>query len=221
MSTRSNRGILGMRTARVEALQDGIFAVAMTLLAVDLKISDTVPAPDVQAHIIAMVPKVLVYAATFAFVIAIWLYTYNYQELLVKHDTMSSLLCLGGAGSVALLPFTSGTFASHVGAPAAAILLSLNLGLAAAIYGVTVEYCNRTLIPEVVDAALLRLVANVCWAFAVTDLIVFPVTIVLWPFVTVAGIAAELTIAYVIIVRLHRPMARAAETIRTAHLERV
>lgn len=221
MRTLSNRGIFGMRTARVETLQDGIFAVAMTLLATDLKISDNVPVGDLQSHIVAMVPKVLVYAATFAFVIAIWLYTYNYQELVVKHDTISSLLCLAAAGSVALLPFTSGTFASHLHGPSAAILLSINLGLTAFVYGLTVEYCNRTLIPGVVDKMLLRRVANICWAFAFADLALFPAAIVVWPFVTVAGIAIELVIAYAIIFRLHPEMVRAGETIRSAHLESV
>jgi uncharacterized membrane protein len=99
---------------RFEALSDGVFAVAITLLILEVRLPSNVGrSSPLQAQIHALLaiwPQYLVYAATFATIGVMWL---NHHALLdraqrITHGVIMANLCLLCA--ICFLPFSTYTF---------------------------------------------------------------------------------------------------------------
>ena len=103
----------GFKKDRMASLQDGIFAVALTLLAVDLRIPDGLSHAAVRGRFVELLPAIAVYGATFAMVAVVWLFVYSFQEVVSKQDIPGTSLLLLACSFVVLLPFTSSTFARY------------------------------------------------------------------------------------------------------------
>lgn len=85
----------GTDMTRVLALSDGVFAIALTLLAIDLIIPELDPANihgELQAALLALIPKFLVYALAFYLVVIKWMAHRRIFEHVVRYD--SNLLWL-------------------------------------------------------------------------------------------------------------------------------
>jgi len=169
---------IGFRKNRLEGLQDAVFAVALTLLTIDLRVPLGLTEPDLRGHLFQLLPALGVYGVTFAFVGIVWLFVYSYQEVVTRQDIVGSTLVVAASGSVALLPFTSSTFANYSNSQVAGHFFILNICLIVAIYAVYIEYANRRLIPPDVDRRLLRTVAVIVWVsfiyIALIDLTIVP-----------------------------------------------
>jgi uncharacterized membrane protein len=135
--------------ARLEALTDGIFAVAMTILVLDLRLPDDAAIHD-QAGLIqalwVLEPKIIPYLLSFYVLGGSWLslsrLQTKYKEVPASHARWSlSYLLL-----VTLVPFSTvvvGRFASY---PVATWIYVLNIGVMAFIF--------HHLLPDSVDAPL-------------------------------------------------------------------
>jgi uncharacterized membrane protein len=138
---------VGFRKNRLEALQDGIFAVALTLLAIDLRLPAGLTLREVSTQLLALVPSLDVYAVTFAFIVVVWLYVYSFQEVVTRQDIVGATLVLAASAGVALLPFTSSTFARYPSSQIAGHFFVLNIVTIVVIYIVYDEYAIHRLIP--------------------------------------------------------------------------
>jgi uncharacterized membrane protein len=105
---------------RLLALSDGVFAIAMTLLALDLRlpaIPDDAGADEVAAAVGAVLPHALTFLLSFYVVAAYWRAHHRIMRGVtrvhwrVTRETLG-LLCL-----VAALPFPTSLLAEHAGAP--------------------------------------------------------------------------------------------------------
>ncbi len=116
---------------RLEALSDGVYAVALTLLALDLKLgllpqsSNTTLAIELE-H---LVPKALVWMLAFWVTALFWLGQIrglrHYREL----DKPAMLIELAQLALITLLPFASSLMAEHGGLGTAALVYSTHLTL--------------------------------------------------------------------------------------------
>lgn len=169
---------VGFRKNRLEALQDAIFAVALTLLAIDLRIPIGLSSGDMHARLLGLLPALSVYATTFAFIGVVWLFVYSYQEVVTRQDIVGSSLLLLASACVALLPFTSSTFANYPNEQLAGHFFVLNIVVTVAVYAIYIEYANRRLIPQSVERRLIRSVGLIVWLaviyIAVVDLAIVP-----------------------------------------------
>lgn len=103
-------------TGRVEAFSDGIFGVAITLLALEIGVEEYQGATDASllAHIAELWPKYLAYINSFATVLLMWLAHHQMFKFIKKPN--SSLILTNGLLLliVALVPFPTKTVGQFI-----------------------------------------------------------------------------------------------------------
>lgn len=109
--------ISGQKIQRIEALSDGIFAVALTLLVLDIKvpISESIKGEmDLILSLYHLAPKLLSYFLSFMTLGIFWTghtTQFNYIEKSDRHLTWLSLFFLM---LISLLPFTTAFLSEHI-----------------------------------------------------------------------------------------------------------
>jgi uncharacterized membrane protein len=93
------------KLARVEAFSDAVFAIAITLLVLDISVPNRLPLRSVPTELENLVPQVLSYMLSFAVVGIFWLSHHRIFGYLNRQDTPLLLLNLVFLLLVALLPF--------------------------------------------------------------------------------------------------------------------
>ena len=101
-----------MRTSRVEAFSDGVFAVAITLLVLDLHI------PVTHGSLVNGLadewPAFAAFAISFLVIGIVWVNHHTLYHLLSHTDRVMLFLNLGLLMTVVLIPFVTALFADYV-----------------------------------------------------------------------------------------------------------
>lgn len=104
-------------TGRVEAFSDGVFAIALTLLVLDIKVPEIeqVDLTSLAAELIHSLPNVVAFAASFFFVLVMWINHHRLFTIIRRAD--NNLLLLNGLllFGVTLVPFPTAIVADFVG----------------------------------------------------------------------------------------------------------
>jgi uncharacterized membrane protein len=105
-----------MPTSRLEAFSDGVFAIAMTLLVLDIKVPAAGPgAPPLWQALVHQWPAYFGYVTSFATIGIMWINHHLNFTLIRRTDhallVLNGLLLLG----VTFLPFPTGLVAAYVG----------------------------------------------------------------------------------------------------------
>ncbi len=117
-SLQSGRLTLTTETARLEAFSDGVFAIAITLLILEIK----VPSADtagLAAELSRQWPSFLAFFISFAFIGIMWLNHHRLFTHIRKTDDILLLLNLLLMFGVCVIPFTTALLAAHLGHPGA------------------------------------------------------------------------------------------------------
>lgn len=134
-----------MRTSRLEAFSDGVFAIAITILILDIK------APDDTNHLLrsllALWPSYLGYVLSFLLIGLLWVNHHVMFEHIIKTDRLlmftNTLLLL----VVAFLPFATAvlasTFRTGAGQPVAVALYGLVMTFAGLLFNAIWSHANR------------------------------------------------------------------------------
>jgi uncharacterized membrane protein len=120
------------QTGRVEAFSDGVMAIAITLLVLDLKVPSTAEVSDQGSLLAALLshwPSYLAYLAAFLTIGIIWLNHRSFVDRINRFDTRMQWLNLALLLGVATLPFPTALMAAYIGTAGPAA------GTAAAVYG--------------------------------------------------------------------------------------
>ncbi len=118
-----------MQTTRVEAFSDGVFAIAITLLVLNIAVPDS--RPGRLGHDLAQQwPSYAAYAVSFLVIGIIWVNHHGMFQLVGRVDRPLLFLNLALLATVALLPFTTALLAQYVRAGGS------NSHIAAAVYSV-------------------------------------------------------------------------------------
>ncbi|MEG4073203.1 TMEM175 family protein [Microcoleus sp. Pol14C2] len=98
-----------MDTTRLEAFSDGVFAIAITLLVLEIK----VPPPDTAlgAELLQLWPSYLAYAVSFLVIGAIWINHHPMFKHIVRVDGTLLLLNVLHLMPIAFLPFPTAVLA--------------------------------------------------------------------------------------------------------------
>ncbi|MBL0123579.1 MAG: DUF1211 domain-containing protein [Betaproteobacteria bacterium] len=117
---------------RLEALTDGIFAVAMTLLVIELKIPEMAH-PRTEAQFLGalghLIPKFIAWLISF-FVLAIfWVSHHRFFHFVHRVDAKLSWLTIYYLACVSLMPFSSALAGEHAGLLSSQIFYSVNMML--------------------------------------------------------------------------------------------
>jgi uncharacterized membrane protein len=101
-------------TARLEAFSDGVFAIAITLLVLDLKIPHDA-AESLNAQLLAQWPAYLAYFTSFATIGIMWINHHRLFLLIRRVDHRLLLLNLFLLLGVSIVPFPTQLVADHLG----------------------------------------------------------------------------------------------------------
>ncbi len=119
-------------TGRIEAFSDGVFAIAITLLVLDLRLPGDTTDFSEQALRDALGnlwPTYLAFGISFAFIGIMWINHHRLFTQIARADNsllIYNLLLLGG---VTLVPFPTALVADHLGHPGATVAALIYSGL--------------------------------------------------------------------------------------------
>ncbi len=180
-------------TARVEAFSDGVFAIAITLLILEIKI----PRQD-QGHLAAALlrqwPSYVAFFLSFAYIGIMWINHHRmFTHIKRSNDVLlvlNLLLLLG----VTIVPFPTAVLAEHLGGPdqrTAALVYNATFVVIAVAFNVLWRYAvSRHLLHEHAVVAS----ANISSQYAVGPLVYAACLVIAW-FNVRASVVANIALA--------------------------
>jgi uncharacterized membrane protein len=102
---------------RLEAFSDGVFAIAITLLVLDLHVPAPVPGVTLAQQLLAQLPVYIAFLTSFATIGIIWINHHRFLAGLSHADhwllVLNGLMLLG----VTFIPFPTALFADYINTP--------------------------------------------------------------------------------------------------------
>ena len=90
---------------RLMALTDGVFAIAITILVLDLRVPADIAPRELSAHITDLVPEFISYAISFAVIAIYWQAQREVFDDIERNDAVLTWLTLVFLMAIAFLPF--------------------------------------------------------------------------------------------------------------------
>jgi uncharacterized membrane protein len=172
----------GRSVPRVQALADGVFAVAMTLLVLDLRLpgGDVADSHALWSQLTGLGPNLAAYLLSFTMLGTFWLALHAVLDLCEQSDRTLAWAVLAFLFFVTTLPFTASVLADHAHLRLAVVLYWVNLAaLGAALAWMVLHVGSALVAHEKRDGLVLvrrRLVlAQTLYAFAALVVVVSPV----------------------------------------------
>jgi uncharacterized membrane protein len=127
---------------RIMAFTDGVMAVAITLLVLNLEVP-RVPGDELDEALADLFPSLLAYLLAFALVGRFWIIHHRLFETLRGFDSRTMTLNLTFLALIALMPFATELFDRYTQEPAAAAVFGATMGLAAFVHWATIVHSLR------------------------------------------------------------------------------
>jgi uncharacterized membrane protein len=99
---------ISTNTVRIEALSDAVFAVALTLLVLEIRLPETGDLTDAEfaGQLLGVAPKLIAYLLTFITVGQYWIMHRQIMDLIVRFDSRVMWINLTFLFFITLLPFS-------------------------------------------------------------------------------------------------------------------
>ncbi len=142
--------IAGQSLERLAALSDGIFAVAMTLLVLDLRVPASEISGIIQSEqalgqvLLGIAPRLLTYFMSFLTLGIFWLGQQTQLNHFARSNRDLTWIHLGFLFAVSLMPFSTGFLAEFITFRLALIVYWLNLLLLGVMLFVSWRYAQRS-----------------------------------------------------------------------------
>jgi uncharacterized membrane protein len=127
-----DEGADGEGIGRLLTLSDGVFAIAITLLILDIAIPATTTDAGLPKALLELWPRYLAYALSFVVIARFWSIHHQTFRLIARDNAVLIWLNFLLLLFVAFLPFPTRVLGEHGGTPAAAVLYAVSLCLASA-----------------------------------------------------------------------------------------
>jgi uncharacterized membrane protein len=115
---------------RILALSDGVFAIAMTLLILEIAVPAATSDAGLPKALLGLWPRYLAYVLSFLVIARFWMTHRLAFRLIARDDAVLVWLNLLLLMFVAFLPFPTAVVGAHAGSPAAAVLYAASACLA-------------------------------------------------------------------------------------------
>ena len=144
----------GMSTGRLETFADGVFAIAATLLILNVDAQVVRDAPNLGERLLHIWPSYVAYAASFVTIGIMWVNHHTIMTQVERADRRFLVANIGLLVCIGFFPFTTRLVAEHVrggGAEAAALAYGLTGVATAVMFNVTWFYAaldKRLLRPD-------------------------------------------------------------------------
>jgi uncharacterized membrane protein len=127
---------------RIVAFTDGVMAVAITLLVLNLEVP-AVPGDELDDALVDLIPSLIAYLLSFVLVGRFWIIHHRLFETLRAFDSRLMTLNLAFLTLIVLVPFSTELFDKYTHEPIAVAVLGGTLGLAALTHWLAVVYTLR------------------------------------------------------------------------------
>jgi uncharacterized membrane protein len=104
-------------TARIEAFSDGVFAIAITLLILEIQVPPRTPHGGLRAALVDLWPSYLAFLASFMTIGVMWLNHHRLFTLISKRDDWLIAFNLIVLLGITWLPFPTALLAEHLQGP--------------------------------------------------------------------------------------------------------
>jgi uncharacterized membrane protein len=117
---------------RLCAVADGVYAIALTLLVLDLKVPEVpgITNPQLMADLLQQLPNFIAYVIGFLVVAFFWMGHHRLFQSVILCDEWALLLNLAHLLFISLTPYAASLIGHYEGDRVATIVFSANLGLA-------------------------------------------------------------------------------------------
>ena len=150
-----------MTTGRLETFADGVFAIAATLLILNVDAQIRRDAPDLGASLLHIWPSYVAYAASFVTIGIMWINHHTIMTQVERADRRFLMANIGLLMCIAFFPFTTKLVAEHVrgsGAEAAALAYGFTAVATAIMFNLTWFYAalGKRLLRRDADQAVVQ-----------------------------------------------------------------
>ncbi len=138
--------ISGFRLQRIEAISDGVFAIALTFLALDLKVPVNTlvhTETDLLHTFLNLAPKLLTYFLSFITMGIYWLAQSTQFHYIEKSDRNLNWINLFFLLAISIMPFTTAFLSEYIHFKFSIFLYWLNLSLLGQILGLNWYYARK------------------------------------------------------------------------------
>lgn len=146
MSLLYNR-LAGQELNRIAGLSDGVFAIAMTLIVLEMRLPETTPAHDeagLQTALLALAPRLLMYLMSFLTLGIFWVGQQTQLQTFTHSDRNLAWLHFAFLSAVTLTPFSTTVLAEHLLLKTALAVYWLNFVLLGGTLYLAWRYAVRT-----------------------------------------------------------------------------
>lgn len=122
--------IAGQRIQRIEAISDGVFSIAMTLLVLDIKVPHDLSIKtesDLIASLYKLLPSMLSYFLSFMTIGIFWTGQSTQYHFIERSDRRQNWLALFFLMFISLLPFTTAFLSEHIEFRTAVLIYWFNI----------------------------------------------------------------------------------------------
>jgi len=147
---------LELSTSRIEALTDGVFAIAMTLLVLNFEVPNPMEgrgAMELHRTLATLWPNFLHYVESFLILAIFWIKNHQQFHFIKHSDSKLLWLNITSLLFVCLIPFTTSLVSDYGNMPIAAIVFEGNMLVAGLAYYLLWRYAtkDRRLVDSNVD----------------------------------------------------------------------
>ena len=138
--------LAGQSLERLAALSDGVFAIAMTLLVLDLRLplsAEIHSEADLWRALIALSPRLITYLMSFMTLGIFWLAQQTQLSSFARSDRDLAWIHIGFLLAVSIMPFSTGLLAEFITYRLAIVCYWLNLLLLGIMLFASVRYAWR------------------------------------------------------------------------------
>jgi hypothetical protein len=145
-----------LHAERLNVLTDGVYAIALTLLVLDLKAPEHLASGQLLPALIAEIPRFLIFLIAFSAGGIGWTFTYFCNALMDRGSGLHLFLTLGALVTVSLIPFTSALMGSYPDQPWGILAYALDIAALSGLNTVDLIVTGPEIIPPHVDRWLVR-----------------------------------------------------------------
>jgi uncharacterized membrane protein len=143
---RSKNTIIALNKNRLESLADGLFAIVMTLLVLELSvpaITGSSVSSELTGKLIELWPKALTYILSFILLGLVWGDHHAMFHYVVRSDGKLAWMNIILLMFVALVPFSTSLLGSYSGTRVAAVIYGINFLIILGMHWLMWRYINR------------------------------------------------------------------------------
>ena len=138
--------VVNLRTSRVEALADGVFAIAMTILVLNISVptTETVPADRLLDALDRVAPQVIVYIISFVNLGVLWVAQHNQYYFIERADRWFLWINILFLLLVSFLPLPTALLSHYPFHPVALVVYGTNLVAATLVLALHWHYATAS-----------------------------------------------------------------------------